>query len=156
MPGLSVYWGDMRVWRRWWDIRKGVTNCNTDFTVYKFHCSFSSKQYIGSNITDFRYPLNNYKSEFRKVSKSAKPPKVNQEHFYQQFKLHEHHGLDDWRVTLIDRADHRKELRRRESFWHKLNIFFFYNTVYTKLKTNVKRNMHQCPEENILCVSGKN
>ena len=31
-----------------------VINCNTDFTVYKFHCSSCSKQYIRSNITDFR------------------------------------------------------------------------------------------------------
>ena len=108
-----------------YDIRKGVINCNTDFTVYKFHCSSCSKQYIGSNITDFRYRFNNYKSAFRKISKSVKAPNVNQLHFHQHFKLPEHNGMDDWRVTLIDRADNRKELRRRESFWqYKLNTFF--------------------------------
>ena len=33
--------------------------------------------------------------------------------------------MGDWRVTLIDRADNRKELRRRESFCqYKLNSFF--------------------------------
>ena len=33
--------------------------------------------------------------------------------------------MGDWRVTLIDRADNRKELRRLESFWqYKLNTFF--------------------------------
>ena len=33
--------------------------------------------------------------------------------------------LNDWRVTLIDRADNRKELRRRDRFWqYKLNTFF--------------------------------
>ena len=68
-----------------YDIRKGVINCNTDFTVYKFHCSSCSKKYIGSNITDFRYRFNNYKSAFRKVSKSVKPPNVNQVHFHQHF-----------------------------------------------------------------------
>ena len=47
-----------------YDIRKRVINCNTDFTVYKFHCSSCSKQYIGSNKTDFRYRFNNYKSAF--------------------------------------------------------------------------------------------
>ena len=26
-----------------YDIRKGVRNCNTDFTVYKFHCKSCSK-----------------------------------------------------------------------------------------------------------------
>ena len=108
-----------------YDIRKGVINCNTDFTVYKFHCSSCSKQYIGSNITDFRYRFNNYKSAFRKISRSVKAPNVNQLHFHQHFKLPEHNGMDDWRVTLIDRADNRKELRRRESFWqYKLNTFF--------------------------------
>ena len=33
--------------------------------------------------------------------------------------------MDDRRVALIDTADDRKELRRRESFWqYKLNTFF--------------------------------
>ena len=46
-------------------------------------------------------------------------------YFHQPFKLPEHNGMDDWRVTLIDRAAQRKELRRRESFWqYKLNTFF--------------------------------
>ena len=33
--------------------------------------------------------------------------------------------MDDWRVTLIDRVDNRKELKRRESLWqYRLNTFF--------------------------------
>ena len=99
------------------DGNKGVINCNTDCTVYKFHCSSCSKQYTGSNITDFCYWFNNYKCAFHKISKSVEPPNVNQVHFHQHFKLPEHNGMDNWRVTLIDRADNRKELRRRESFW---------------------------------------
>ena len=110
--------------RNKYDIGKGVINCNTNFTVYKFHCSSCSKQYLGSNIIDFRYQFNNYKSAFRKVSKSVKPPKVNREHFIST-KLLEHNSVDDCRVTLIDKVDNRKELRRRESFrQYKLNIFF--------------------------------
>ena len=100
-----------------YNICKEVINWNTDFIVYKFNCSSCSKQYVGRNITDFRYHFNNYKSAFRKVSKSGKPTKVNEEHFHQHFKLPEHNGMGDWRVTLTDRADNRKELRRRESFW---------------------------------------
>ena len=61
-----------------YDIGKGVMNCNTNFTVYKFLCSFCSKQYLGSNITVFRYRFNNYKNAFCKVSKSGKPTKVSQ------------------------------------------------------------------------------
>ena len=59
-----------------YDIRKVVIKCNTDFTVYKFHCSSCSKQYVGSNIAGFSYRFNNYKSAFRKVPKSGKPPKL--------------------------------------------------------------------------------
>ena len=45
--------------------------------------------------------------------------------FISIFKIPEHNGMGDWRVTLIDRADNRKELRRLESFWqYKLNTFF--------------------------------
>ena len=33
--------------------------------------------------------------------------------------------MDGWNVTLIDRADNRKVLKRWESFWpYKLNTFF--------------------------------
>ena len=53
---------------------------------------------------------------FVEYSKSDKPRKVNQEHFDQHFQLPEHKGIDDWRVTLINRADNRKELRRRKRF----------------------------------------
>ena len=101
-------------WNKY-DFRKGVINCNTDFTVYKFHRSSCYKQYVGSNKNDFRYRFNNY--TFRKVSKPGKPPKVNQELFHLHFKLLEQNVTDDWRVNLINRADNRKEVRRRESFW---------------------------------------
>ena len=49
-----------------YDIWKGVINCNTDFTVHKLHCSSCSRQHIRSNITDFWYWSNNYKSAFSK------------------------------------------------------------------------------------------
>ena len=52
-----------------YNIRKGVINCNIDFSFYKFHCSSCSKLYLGSNITDFCYRFNNYKSALHKVSK---------------------------------------------------------------------------------------
>ena len=33
--------------------------------------------------------------------------------------------MDDWRVTLIDKADNRKKLRRQDSFWqYKLDTLF--------------------------------
>ena len=108
-----------------YNTRRGVINCNTDFTVYTFYCSSCSKQYIGCNKTDFHNRFNDYKSAFCKVLKSCKPPKCNQKHFHQHFKLLEHSCMDDWKVTLTDRAENRKELRRQWSFWYyKINTFF--------------------------------
>ena len=107
------------------DIRKGVINSNTGFTVYKFHCSFCFKQYVGSNITDFRYPFSKYKGAFRKVFKSGKPSKVNREHFHQHFEIPEDNDMGSWKVVLIDRVDNRKKFRRQKCFWqYKLNTFY--------------------------------
>ena len=52
--------------RNKYDIRKGIINCNADFTFSNFYCSSCSKQYVGSNIADFLYQFNNYKSDFGK------------------------------------------------------------------------------------------
>ena len=103
-----------------YDIRKGIINCNTDFTVYKFLFSSCPKQYIGSNISD---RLNDCKSAFRKISKSNKAQIFNQEHFHHHFKLPMHNDMCDWSVNLIDRADNRKDIRRRESSGS-INTFF--------------------------------
>ena len=100
-----------------YDIRNGIINCNADFTFSSFCYRSCSKQYVGSSVADFCCQFNNYKSAFWKVSKSGKPSKVNQEYIHLYFKLPRHNGMGDWRVTLKDRADNRKELRRRESFW---------------------------------------
>ena len=105
--------------------RQGILKTLMGISMALVRELYIAEQYVGSNIKDFHYGFNNYKNAFLKVSKSGKSPKVNQEHFHQHFKLPEHNGMDDWRVTFIDRPDDRKELRRRESFGqYKLNTFF--------------------------------
>ena len=105
--------------------RQGILKTFMGISMALVRELYIAEQYVGSNINDFHYGFNNYKNALLKVSKSGKSPKVNQEHFHQHFKLPEHNGMDDWRVTFIDRPDDRKELRRRESFWqYKLNTFF--------------------------------
>ena len=49
-----------------------------------------------------------------KVSKPGKTSKVNQEYFHHDFKLPEHNGTGGWKVTLLDRADNRKEFDREQ------------------------------------------
>ena len=89
------------------DSCKGVKNCNTDFTVYKFHCNSCSKQYVGINITSFRYRFNNYQSAFLKYLSRVNPQKLIKNTFIST-KLPKHNGMDDWRVTLIDTANNRE------------------------------------------------
>lgn len=59
---------------------------------------------------EFYNQSNSNKNAFSEVSQLGKTPKVHQEHFHRHFKLPEHNGMGDWRVTLIDRTDNRKDL----------------------------------------------
>ena len=48
--------------------------------------------------------------------------------------------MDDWRVTSIDRAYNRKELRGRKSFWqYKLNTFFPQGLNERNVQQRMKR-----------------
>ena len=107
------------------DIRKGILNCSSNLVVYLIECKSCSKQYVGSTITPFRSRFNNYKSGARKVSK-VYPKKCNvyQEQFHRHFNYEGHNGIEDWKITIIDRAENVLELRRRESYWqHRLYTF---------------------------------
>ena len=49
---------------------------------------------------------------------------VYQEEFHRHFNSEGHNGMEDWKMTIIDRAENVLELRRRESYWqHKLDTF---------------------------------
>ena len=54
------------------------------------------------------------------------PKKCNfyQKQFHRQFKSEGHNEVEDWKITIIDRAENVSELRRRESYWqHRLDKF---------------------------------
>ena len=107
------------------DIKKGILNCSSNLVVYLIECKSCSKQYVGSTITPFRSRFNNYKSGARKVSKMY-PKKCNvyQEQFHRHFNYEGHNGIEDWKITITDRAEKVLELRRRESYWqHRLDTF---------------------------------
>ena len=100
------------------DIRKGILNCSSTLVVYFIECKSCSKQYVGSTITPFRSRFNNYKSGVRKESK-VYPKKCNvyQEQFHRHFNPKVHNGMEDWKITIMDRAENVSELRHRESYW---------------------------------------
>ena len=54
------------------------------------------------------------------------PKKCNvyQEQFHRHFNSEGHSGMQDWKITIIDRAENVLELRRTESYWqHRLDTF---------------------------------
>ena len=65
---------------------------------------------------DFRYRLNNYKSDPRKFDRKEC---CMQEHLYRHFSSPSHMGfLNDVAVTLIDKTD-GSDLKKREDYWMK-------------------------------------
>ena len=102
------------------DIRKGILNRSSNLVVYLIECKSCSKQYVCSTITLFRRRFNNYKSGARKVSKFY-PKKCNiyQEQFHRHFNSEGPNGMDDWKITIIDRFENVLELRIRESYWQR-------------------------------------
>ena len=74
---------------------------------------------MDSIITPFRTFFSNYKSGARKVSK-VYPNKCNvcQKQFHCHFYSEGYKGMEDWKITIIDRAENvLKEVRRREEYW---------------------------------------
>ena len=107
------------------DIRKEILNCSTDFLVCFIQWKSCFEQYVGSAITPLRSSLINYKSGARKVSKVyERKCNVFQEQFRRHFNSEGHNGMEEWKITIIDRAKNAIELRRRGSCWqHRLDTF---------------------------------
>ena len=54
------------------------------------------------------------------------PKKCNvyQEQFHRHFNYEGHNWVEDWKITITDRAENVVELRRRQSYWqHSLDTF---------------------------------
>ena len=80
---------------------------------------------MGSAITPLRSSLINYKSGARKVSKVyERKCNVFQEQFRRHFNSEGHNVMEEWKITIIDRAENAIELRRGGSCWqHRLDTF---------------------------------
>ena len=49
---------------------------------------------------------------------------VYQEQFHRHFNSEGHNWMEDWKITIIDRAENVLELRCRESYWqHRFDTF---------------------------------
>ena len=105
------------------DIRKGILNCSTDLFFYLIECKSCFKQYVGSTITPIHSRFNNYKSWARKVSKVfPKNCNVYQKQFHHHFNSEGHNGMQDWKITIIGRAEIVLEFRHNTTqAWHRLD-----------------------------------
>ena len=104
-----------------YQIKGGDLNCNSENVVYLVQCKTCKLQYVGSASTKFRLRFNNYKCCHRKYC-SNKP--IAQASFHAHFNQLDHHGMEDWSFTLIDKASDVDSVRKKESFWqYKLNSF---------------------------------
>ena len=104
-------------------------NCNSKMAVYLIECRVCGEQYTGSTKTKFRSRANNYKSTHRKFINKKEVPKqaLKQKRFHGHYCTESHTGIEDWVITLIDRADTLKELRKKELYWmYKLKTYAPY------------------------------
>ena len=54
----------------------------------------------------------------------SKKCNVYEEQFHRHCNCEGHNGMEDWKITIIDRAENVLELKRRESYWqHSLDKF---------------------------------
>ena len=64
------------------------------------------------------------KAGLEKLKVYPKKCNVYQEQFHCHFNSQGHNGMDDWKITIIDRAENILELRCGESYWqHRLDVF---------------------------------
>ena len=101
-------------------IRDVQLNCNSSNIVYLLCCKSCNVQYVGSCSTKFRLRFNNYKS----CNTKHRDKPVAQQHLHDHFDLPGHNGTADWEFVLIDQAENKDEVRKRERFWqYKLETF---------------------------------
>ena len=82
--------------------------------VYLIECRVCGQQYTGCTKTKFRSRANNYKSTHRKFISKKEVPKqaLKQKRLRDYYCTESHTGIEDWVITLIDRAETLKELRK--------------------------------------------
>ena len=106
--------------KRFYKIKPQHITCCSENVVYLITCKTCKKQYVGSSV-EFRLRFNNYRCAHRNFLKGKE---VKQESFHAHYEEIGHNGESDWEFILIDQADNREDLRKRESFWqHELNTF---------------------------------
>ena len=105
-------------------------NCNSKMAVYLIECRVCGEQYTGSTKTKFRSRANNYKRTHRKFISKKEVPKqaLKQKRFHDHFCTESHTDIEDWVITLIDRAYTLKEMRKKELYWmYKLKTYAPYD-----------------------------
>ena len=93
-------------------------NRNSKIIVYLIECRVCGKQYNGSNVTNIRARVNNYKNTHRNFRKEQAKSKhtLNQKPFHEHYLQNDHNGICDWEITIIDHTEKVKSLRQKELY----------------------------------------
>ena len=93
-------------------------NRNSKIIVYLIECRVCGKQYNGSNVTNIRARVNNYKNTHRNFRKEQAKSNhtLNQKPFHEHYLQNDHNGICDWEITIIDHTETVKSLRQKELY----------------------------------------
>ena len=99
--------------------------------IYLFECKKCQFKfpYVGSTVAKFRFRYKSTHRKFRKKLKKGiiqeiKTSELKQTLFHERYCSNGHEGMADWCVTLIDQAEDKKELKKKELYWiNKLNTW---------------------------------
>ena len=92
-------------------IQSGPLNCNLEKVLYLPRCKIcDDTPYVGKAITKFRLRFNNYKSKHRSFRKGK------QKRFHSHYIQDCYRTVDDWEVTLFEKCETHKQLKKGRSF----------------------------------------
>ena len=108
-------------------------NSNSKMAFYLIECRICGEQYTGSTKTKFWLRANNYTGTHRKFisKKEVSKQALKRKRFRGHYCTESHTGIEDWVITLIDRADTLKEL----SCTGCINLKLMLHTVLMKGKS---------------------
>lgn len=112
---------------RRWKIEK-ILHCRTPFIIYLIECQIHQVQYVGSSEKDFYKRWSDHKKDVRDVIKAKKgeiPAKRSPTGLANHFRVIHHDVEEDedddvllpLTVTLIDCAEDKVDMKRREAYW---------------------------------------
>ena len=107
----------------------GSLNCNSKKVVYLFDCDICTAKspHTGNTKNKFRLRVNNYNRAHTKKNRKKyfekgesiviKKEELKQRMFHLYHCSENHLGIENWRLTIIDKVEQELQLRRKDLYW---------------------------------------